>query len=138
MITKDSREWLLIRANTGYWFSKDNMAFFGCKVYWNTLTEIEDGYLFISSEDNFNLTGKPFSIRKVNRDYGIETLEWQTLPDLKTAKAKLRELVANSHTCLMESKGDGLAVCRCGRSIQVSGIQVRAVTTGTPNQKEDN
>lgn len=95
--TKDSREWLLIRANTGFWFSKNTMAFFGSKVYWNTLTEIPMGYLFISSEDSFDKDRRLFSIRKVvitkdldNNDvYNLGTLEWQTLEDLKSAKKAL-------------------------------------------------
>lgn len=130
--TKDDNTWLLIRANTGYWFSKNTLAFFGSKIYWNTLTPVEGGYLFISSEDNFDGTERLFSVRKVNRDFGIETPEWQTLPDLKAAKTRLRELVADSHTCFMEGQGDGRAACKCGRAIRVLSIEARPIT-----QKEE-
>ena len=100
---KESYEWLQIRANTGYWFSPNTLRFFGSRIYWNTLTKIPNGWLFISSEDNFDRTERLFSIRKVRITpkpepdsrfsvYSIETLEWQTLEDLKTAKKALDTL----------------------------------------------
>ena len=99
--TKDSNEWLLIRAKTGYWFSRDTLAWHGSRIYWNTLTKVEDGWLFITQEDNFDKTKKLFSIRKVfihrsldNTDnYGIETITWQEHADLASAKSKLAEIL---------------------------------------------
>jgi hypothetical protein len=94
--SKESNEWLILRGNTGNWFSKRTLDWHGSRIYWNTLVKSEDDWLFISSEDNFNKTAKLFSIRKINKDFGIETLEWQTLPDLKAAKSKLKEILATN------------------------------------------
>jgi hypothetical protein len=91
--TKDSNEWLMIRAKTGHFFSKSALAFWGSKIYWQTLTKIKDGWLFISQEDNFDQTMKLFSVRKVNKDYGIETLVWQFTADYKTAKKSLNHQI---------------------------------------------
>ena len=94
--TKECNEWLLIRAKTGHWFSPNALAFFGSKIYWATLKQVGSDYFFISQEDNFNQTEKLFSIRKVDPDFRIETLEWQFTADLKAAKSKLQEIVANA------------------------------------------
>lgn len=89
--TKHSPEWELIRGNSGYWFSKSAMNFFGCRVYWHTLTEIDGGYLFITAEDNFDRTEKRFSVRFVNAadGYEIDTIgefnAYETLDHAKTA-----------------------------------------------------
>ena len=96
--TKDSNEWLTIRGNTGYWFTKSSMAFWGSKVYWNTLTKVDDGWLFLSSEKDALDIETRFSTRKVlitqdldGKDcYAITTLDWQFTPNLKIAKDKLK------------------------------------------------
>lgn len=93
--TKESPEWWLIRANTGSWFSKESMRFWESRIYWNTLTKIDGGWLFISSEKDIQGIETRFSIRKVNKDYGLETLEFQVTPNLKIAKEYLK-----SHTKL--------------------------------------
>jgi hypothetical protein len=94
--SKDCNEWLLIRAKTGNWFSKDALAFWGSKIYWGTLKQVGTDYFFISQEDNFNQSEKLFSIRKVNKDFGIETLEFQFTADFKAAKSKLKEILADA------------------------------------------
>ncbi len=91
--TKECNEWLLIRAKTHHWFSPSALAFFGSRIYWGTLKQVGKDYFFISQEDNFNGSQKLFSIRQVDKDFRVETLEWQTLPTLKAAKAKLKEIV---------------------------------------------
>jgi hypothetical protein len=87
--TKEDSTWLTIRANTGFWFSPKTMRFFGCRVYWHTLTETNGGYLFITCEDNFDRTERGFSVRFVNSDYEIETLGeflgYETLAEAKKA-----------------------------------------------------
>jgi hypothetical protein len=94
--SKDCNEWLLIRAKTGHWFSKDALAFWGSKIYWATLKQVGTDYFFISQEDNFNQSEKLFSIRKVDKDFDVETLEWQFTADLKAAKSKLKEILADA------------------------------------------
>ena len=89
--TKDSQIWLTIRAENAFWFSKDTIKFFGSRIYWQTLTKAHGGYLFITSEDNFNRTEKRYSVRFVNveDDYEIDTLGefggYETLAHTKTA-----------------------------------------------------
>lgn len=91
--TKESQKWLEIRANAGYWFAPDTLRFFGSRIYWHTLTETKNGWLFISSEDNFDRTKKLFSVRSVNADYDIDTvgdfLEFDTFAHAKTALKNL-------------------------------------------------
>lgn len=85
--TRDNNTWLTIRVNAGYWFAPDTLRFFGSRIYWHTLTEIDGGYLFISSEDNFDRTEKRFSVRSVNADYDIDTVGefngYETFPEAK-------------------------------------------------------
>jgi hypothetical protein len=87
--TKESNTWLTIRANAGYWFAPDTLRFFGSRIYWQTLTETNSGFLFISSEDNFDRTEKRYSVRFVNADYDIDTVGefngYETLAQAKTA-----------------------------------------------------
>lgn len=88
----------MIRANLDYWFEPKTMKFFGSRIYWDTLTETPNGYLFISSEDNFDRTEKRFTVRFVNADYGIQTLGeflgYATLGEAKNAlKSHLTEKV---------------------------------------------
>lgn len=92
--TKESNTWLMIRANCDYWFAPDTLKFFGSRIYWHTLTETKDGYLFITSEDNFDRTEKRFSVRSVNADYDIDTLGeflgYATLAHAKTALKNIK------------------------------------------------
>jgi len=97
--TKESQVWLNIRANSGYWFAPDTMKFFGCRIYWQTLTEYQDGWLFISSEDNFERTEKRFTIRQISEtpdkfaDYDIDTVgEYQGYATLEHAKTALKNI----------------------------------------------
>lgn len=95
---KNSREWREITAKAGYWFSPSSMRYFGCRVYWNTLTELQEGYLFISSEANFDGSEKRYSIRKVNADYGIETIgSFGEFENLSSAKKALIEYVTEEN-----------------------------------------
>lgn len=85
--TKDDNTWLTIRANCGQWFAPNTLKFFGSRIYWHTLTETNGGYLFITSEDNFDRTEKRYSVRFVNADFGIQTLgkflDFDSLADAK-------------------------------------------------------
>lgn len=93
--TKEGQIWLTIRAENAYWFSQDTLRFFGSKIYWQTLTRIEGGYLFISSEDNFDRTEKCFSLRFVNVEdgYEIDTIgEFNRYKTLEHAKAALKNV----------------------------------------------
>jgi hypothetical protein len=97
--TKESNTWLTIRANAGYWFAPDTLRFFGSRIYWQTLTETNGGYLFISSEDTYGRSPeRRFSVRFVNRAYDIDTvgefLGYETLAQAKTVlKSHLAEKV---------------------------------------------
>ena len=91
--TKDDNTWLLIRAKTGFFFSPNTLRFFGSRIYWHTLTEIDGGYLFITAEDNWNATERRFSVRFVNADFGIETLgEFMGYATLDHAKTALKNV----------------------------------------------
>lgn len=92
--SKESAEWLLIRANNAKWFSKEAMRYFGSRIYWNTLTPVEDGWLFISHEKDYLGIETRFSIRKVNQNFEIDTLEWQATPNFKIAKDILKRYAA--------------------------------------------
>lgn len=97
-MNKNSLEWIKIRGNCGYWFSPSSMGFFNSRVYWNTLTELPNGYLFISSEQDITAWNdeRRYTIRKVNTDYGIATIgEFGQYATLKKAKKGLAELVAD-------------------------------------------
>jgi hypothetical protein len=92
--TKESPEWLLIRANSNNWFSKENLKFWGSKIYWNSLCNFDGNWYFITAEDNFDRSEKLFSIRSVSPKFDFETIEWQTLNDLPAARKRLKELTA--------------------------------------------
>lgn len=98
-MNKNSLEWIKIRGNCGYWFTPSSMAFFGSRVYWNTLTELPNGYLFISSEqDTYGAWGgeRRYTIRKVTTDYAITDIgEFGQYATLKEAKKALADLVAD-------------------------------------------
>jgi hypothetical protein len=97
--TKESQIWLTIRAENSFWFSQDTLRFFGSRIYWHTLTEIDGGFLFISTEDNFDRTEKCFSVRFVNVEdgYEIDTLgEFNGYKTLDHAKTALKNIAGFS------------------------------------------
>ena len=92
--TRDDHTWLTIRVNAGYWFSPDTLRFFGSRIYWHTLTATNDGYFFISSEDNFDRTEKRYTVRYVNADYDIDTVgEFNGYASYQHAKTALKNIV---------------------------------------------
>lgn len=93
--TKDDLTWLKIRANSGHWFSPSTLRFFGSRIHWQTLAEIDGGYLFVSEEDNWDRSERRFSVRLVvllaDGSYDIETVgEYFTYETLAEAKKELK------------------------------------------------
>jgi hypothetical protein len=97
--TKENQIWLKIRAENAKWFSTDTLRFFGSKIYWQTLTEIDGGYLFITAEDNYDRSVKLFSLRfvDVEKNYAIDTLgEFNGYETLRHAKTALKNVAGFS------------------------------------------
>lgn len=90
--SKDSAEWLLIRANANNWFSKDNLKFWGSKIYWNTLTKIGENWFFITHEDNFDASQKLYSIRSVTPSFDFVTVSFQQHETLAECKQDLKRI----------------------------------------------
>lgn len=90
-MNKSSLIWQKIISNDEQWFSKNNMNFWGTKVYWNTLTPFQDGsYLFITADYDFYREKKLFSIRWVGEGGTIGTFAWQTAASLEEAKKQMK------------------------------------------------
>jgi hypothetical protein len=90
--TKESPEWLLIRANSNNWFSKENLKFWGSRIYWNTLCQIDGNWFFITHEDNFDASQKLFSIRSITPKGDFETVSWQQHETLVECKQNLNRM----------------------------------------------
>jgi hypothetical protein len=95
--TKESYEWLNIRANNSTWFSKSAIRFFGSRIYWNTLTPYKDGWAFISSEgDDYNrVITRGWTIRFIQADWKMaaDLTQFREYEDLDSAKKKLGQLI---------------------------------------------
>lgn len=91
LYNKESKEWLLIRANAGHFFSPETMRFFGSKIYWNSLTPVGDRWFFITSEDNFDRSLKLFSLREVDESFNFNTVDYQEFETLAEAKEELED-----------------------------------------------
>lgn len=71
---RDAETWATIITESGYWFTKAAMAYFGSRVAWDSLTPTADGYLFISSErDNGGAWDgvRRYTVRAWNMDNGV-------------------------------------------------------------------
>jgi len=96
--TKDSKIWREIRAHSGYWFTPETLSWFNSRICWQTLTEYQDGFLFITSETNYN-NERRFTIRQITKapglvlDYDIETVgDFLKYEKLEHAKQALNNL----------------------------------------------
>lgn len=87
---KQGYEWTQIITHNQKWFSRETMKFFGCKVYWNSLTKVNNYWFFITSEDNFDATQTLYSIRSVTPDYEIGTVSWQQHETLAECRQDLK------------------------------------------------
>jgi len=98
--TKDSQEWLTIRANNANWFSPRSMRTWGSKVYWQTLThaKYDNNWYFISSEDNWDNTVKKYTLRRLMTIHSeLDTYEWQAYETYPEALARLKQITADSY-----------------------------------------
>lgn len=86
--TKNSPTWQAIVAANENWFSDSTKAFWASRVYWDTLTEVDGGHLFITREVDFTGDRLLFSVRLAETGGSIHTLDfqaWETLPAAKAA-----------------------------------------------------
>lgn len=73
-----------------YWFSPSTMKFFKTKIE----TSLIRGRYFITSEMNFNNTGREYTIREASSNGAINTIgEFQKYKTLKAAKAALQKML---------------------------------------------
>ena len=92
---KYSPEWWQIVKNAGHWFSPSTMKFWGCEIIWSSLVKSSDGsWLFLSKDFTYDRSQKAFSIRKVESDGGISTVELQFAYDRREAIKRLKEVAA--------------------------------------------
>lgn len=84
MTKRESQQWQEIINKNPFWFSSGAMKFWNSKVYWDTLTEDNEGWKFVSSEDTFDRQSVRYTIRLATEN-GIteasEFLEFATLED---------------------------------------------------------
>lgn len=74
-----------------HWFSPSTMRFFGSKVY----GDLVHGCYFISSEDNYDKTGRQFTLREALPDATINTVgEFGGFATLAQARKALKALEA--------------------------------------------
>lgn len=92
-LTKKSPEWQEIILENKSWFSRETVEFFRSTVFWGTLTDTSRGKVFITSEINFSLDQKLFTLRLVSNS-GIETFgEYQGYDTLASAIRAIKEIV---------------------------------------------
>jgi hypothetical protein len=82
--------WQNIITESGYFFSKDAMRFFGSRIAWDTLTKINaDTYGFITSEKH-NAEPRLYSVRGWTEESGVFDLsDFQEFATLAEAKRYL-------------------------------------------------
>lgn len=93
-------QWAEIISESGYFFTKSAMRYFGSRIAWDTLTGLDDGvYAFITSEQDKPVMissgivpaawdgARRYTVRAWNKDYGIIPLsEFGEFATLKAAK----------------------------------------------------
>lgn len=85
-------EWEEIITESGYFFTKSVMRFFGCRVAWDSLTKIDqETFGFITSEqDSVGAWGgqRRYTVRKWDKENGTNHLsqfgEFDTMAQAKT------------------------------------------------------
>lgn len=97
--------WREIISESGYWFTKAAMNWFGCRISWATLTPTADGYLFISSEQQTAVPGiestywqpRLYTLRKWTLESGVQTIgEFQGHATLAAAKKALKQYLTDN------------------------------------------
>lgn len=87
-------EWERVINGSAYWFTKAAMRWFGCRVYWDTLTEYRGGYLFISSEQDAGGAWngqRRYTLRHYTDARGVHTLgKFMQHATLAAARRELR------------------------------------------------
>ena len=75
----------IITASHPKWFSKTTVEFWNSETYWDTLTKHENGWKFITSEDNYNRTATRYTIRYADETTLTELSEFQEFATLGEA-----------------------------------------------------
>ena len=91
-------QWAEIISESGYFFTKSAMRYFGCRIAWDTLTALDDGvFAFITSEQDKSAAiscglaawdgQRCYTVRAWSMDHGIIRLsEFGEFATLRTAK----------------------------------------------------
>lgn len=93
-------QWAEIITESGYFFTKSAMRYFGSRIIWDSLTALDDGvFAFITSEQDRPVTissgtvpaawdgARRFTVRAWSMDHGIiELSEFGEFATLKAAK----------------------------------------------------
>jgi hypothetical protein len=91
--------WREIISNSGYFFTVDAMRWFGCRVAWDSLTTHNDGFAFITSEQDSGGAWdgrRRYTVRKWDNVRGVSELsEFGVFATLAAAKKHLNQLNAN-------------------------------------------
>lgn len=80
--------WGQIETAHPIFFSPSTMRWWRSRISWKSITPHLDGYLFITSEDNFDRTRRLYTLRFANLDT-IDTLGFQKFETLTQAKTAL-------------------------------------------------
>lgn len=84
----------VIKDHKGHFFDEDTMSFWGSKIE----TDLIDGDMFVTSEDNYNRTEKLYSIRRYNwEDHTIDTISFQQFKTLDDAMEALMEFIGGTN-----------------------------------------
>jgi hypothetical protein len=81
--------WHQIETAHPIFFAPSTMRWWGSRISWKSITPHQDGFLFITSEDNYNRTQRLYSLRFANLNT-IDTLEFQKFQTLTQAKTALK------------------------------------------------
>jgi hypothetical protein len=91
----------IIDGHNGHWFDAHTIKFWKCRISWDSLTPVLDGWLFISSEMNFDGSQRLYTLRKISSDFQeIETVsEFQEFQSLGLAKRQLEKVSFELGSC---------------------------------------
>jgi hypothetical protein len=75
----------IITSSHSGWFSSNSMEYWNSEVYWETLTPHENGWKFITSEDNYNRSASRYTIRYATESTITELSEFQEFSTIAEA-----------------------------------------------------
>ena len=72
---RDQVQWQKIITESGYFFTADAMRWFSSRILWDTLRQVGEAFLFVTSEqDTYSPQPRSYTVRVWTMDTGVDEM----------------------------------------------------------------